>query len=111
MSSKSSNRHSERKNEETSVKQGFQYGAMLFMLLSASLLLLDAGCKKRGDTSNSSTPATTPTTPGATADLPPAKKPDGKPFRLAFVTNNTSDFWKIAVAGVRKYEAEGKVQV
>lgn len=31
--------------------------------------------------------------------------------KLAFVTNNSSEFWKIAAAGVRKYEAEGRVQV
>jgi ribose transport system substrate-binding protein len=35
----------------------------------------------------------------------------GKVVKLAFVTNNASDFWKIAAAGVRKYEGEGKVQV
>lgn len=35
----------------------------------------------------------------------------GKPVKLAFVTNNASEFWKIAAAGVRKYEGEGKVQV
>jgi ribose transport system substrate-binding protein len=34
-----------------------------------------------------------------------------KPVKLAFVTNNSSEFWKIAEAGVRKYEQEGKVQV
>src|SRR5947207_15936191 len=34
-----------------------------------------------------------------------------KILKLAFVTNNSSDFWKIAAAGVRKYESEGKVQV
>ena len=34
-----------------------------------------------------------------------------RPVKLAFVTNNASEFWKIAAAGVRKYEAEGKVQV
>jgi ribose transport system substrate-binding protein len=34
-----------------------------------------------------------------------------KPLKLAFVTNNASEFWKIASAGVRKYEDEGKVQV
>jgi ribose transport system substrate-binding protein len=40
--------------------------------------------------------------------------PQGAPakvLKLAFVTNNTSEFWKIAANGVRKYEAEGKVQV
>lgn len=35
----------------------------------------------------------------------------GKAVKLAFVTNNSSEFWKIAHAGVRKYEQEGKVQV
>ena len=46
------------------------------------------------------------------------KKPEGegggapaKLVKLAFVTNNTSEFWKIAAAGVHKYEKEGKVQV
>ncbi|MDP9001610.1 MAG: sugar-binding protein [Myxococcota bacterium] len=34
-----------------------------------------------------------------------------KVVKLAFVTNNASEFWKIAAAGVHKYEQEGKVQV
>ena len=34
-----------------------------------------------------------------------------KIVKLAFVTNNTSEFWKIAANGVRKYEREGGVQV
>ncbi|HEY6546257.1 MAG TPA: sugar-binding protein [Vicinamibacteria bacterium] len=34
-----------------------------------------------------------------------------KVVKLAFVTNNTSEFWKIAASGVHKYEREGKVQV
>jgi len=41
-------------------------------------------------------------------------KPDasgGKPVRLAFVTNNASEFWKIAAAGVNKYQKEAKIQV
>lgn len=33
------------------------------------------------------------------------------PIKLAFVTNNASEFWKIAQAGVKKYEKESKVQV
>jgi ribose transport system substrate-binding protein len=36
---------------------------------------------------------------------------DSKVVKLAFVTNNASEFWKIAAAGVHKYEQEGKVQV
>ncbi|HEY7118775.1 MAG TPA: sugar-binding protein [Tepidisphaeraceae bacterium] len=35
----------------------------------------------------------------------------GKVYKLAFVTNNASEFWKIASNGVHKYEREGKVQV
>ena len=34
-----------------------------------------------------------------------------KPVKLAFVTNNASEFWKIAQAGIKKYEKESKVQV
>jgi ribose transport system substrate-binding protein len=34
-----------------------------------------------------------------------------RPLKLAFVTNNSAEFWKIAEAGVRKYEQEAKVQV
>lgn len=34
-----------------------------------------------------------------------------KIVKLGFVTNNASEFWKIAAAGVRKYEQESKVQV
>lgn len=43
----------------------------------------------------------------------PAEGGDAKPkiVKLAFITNNASEFWKIAQAGVRKYEKESKVQV
>ncbi|WP_437729756.1 sugar-binding protein [Sorangium sp. So ce1335] len=43
----------------------------------------------------------------------PAEGRDAKPkiVKLAFITNNASEFWKIAQAGVRKYEQESKVQV
>lgn len=34
-----------------------------------------------------------------------------KVVKLAFVTNNASEFWKVAAAGVHKYEKESKVQV
>jgi ribose transport system substrate-binding protein len=36
---------------------------------------------------------------------------EGKVYKLAFVTNNASEFWKIASNGVHKYENEAKVQV
>src|SRR3954471_7837045 len=35
----------------------------------------------------------------------------GSSLKLAFVTNNASEFWKIAAAGVHKYEKEAGVQV
>jgi ribose transport system substrate-binding protein len=37
--------------------------------------------------------------------------PEQKLVKLAFVTNNTSEFWKIAGAGIHKFEREAKVQV
>jgi ribose transport system substrate-binding protein len=36
---------------------------------------------------------------------------EAKIVKLGFVTNNPSQFWKIAEAGLRKYEKEAKVQV
>jgi ribose transport system substrate-binding protein len=34
-----------------------------------------------------------------------------QPVKLAFVTNNASEFWKLAAAGIHQYEKEAKVQV
>jgi len=69
-----------------------------FLCLAASAALLAfLGCNKAnkdGGGASGATPA------GA-----------GKVVRLAFVTNNSSQFWKIAEAGLRKYEKEAKVQV
>jgi ribose transport system substrate-binding protein len=39
------------------------------------------------------------------------KPAGGGPVKLAFVTNNASEFWKLASNGVHKYEAEADVQV
>jgi ribose transport system substrate-binding protein len=36
---------------------------------------------------------------------------ESKIVKLAFVTNNPSQFWKIAQGGIKKYEQEAKVQV
>jgi len=54
--------------------------------------------------------------PGCTKKKAPEGEGTGaaapaKLVKLAFVTNNTSEFWKIAAAGVHKYEKEAKVQV
>src|SRR5882762_1410429 len=41
----------------------------------------------------------------------PGAAGSGSNLKLAFVTNNASEFWKIAAAGVHKYEKEAGVQV
>ncbi|HXK20432.1 MAG TPA: substrate-binding domain-containing protein, partial [Polyangiaceae bacterium] len=67
-------------------------------LLLASLPLLLAGCNNKGG--------------GAAAASSGAATTGGaKIVKLGFVTNNPSQFWKIAEAGLRKYEKEAKVQV
>ena len=51
---------------------------------------------------------------GATEGAPAASAQpavENKIVKLAFVTNNPSQFWKIAEAGLKKYEKEAKVQV
>lgn len=69
-----------------------QLARLLFAILSIVLCL---GCKKGGGGSEDA----------ASSGGPP------KPIKLAFVTNNASPFWKIAEAGLRKYEKEAGVQV
>jgi ribose transport system substrate-binding protein len=67
----------------------------------ATLLALFAalGCSKTGGN----------VTPESGSSAQPAAA--AKVVKLAFVTNNASEFWKIAAAGVHKYEKESKVQV
>jgi len=66
-----------------------RWGRRVVLLLAAALAL---GCSK----------------PGAAGNNEPAKT---KVLKLALVTNSASDFWKIAAAGLMKYEKESKVQV
>ena len=67
--------------------------AVFFLPLSLYLAAATLGCNKSPSASG-----------GSAAPAP-------KLVKLAFVTNNTSEFWKIAAAGIHKYEKEGKVQV
>jgi ribose transport system substrate-binding protein len=71
----------------------------LSLVLAALPLLLLGGCNnnKGGGAAASSSGAAT--------------SGQAKIVKLAFVTNNPSQFWKIAEAGLRKYEKEAKVQV
>jgi ribose transport system substrate-binding protein len=68
-------------------------GAVLALLS----LVLSFGCKERDGTTPTSSASATP--------------PETEVLKLAFVTNNPSQFWKIAEAGIKKYEREAKVQV
>jgi ribose transport system substrate-binding protein len=73
------------RTKETAVMMNKSY-KLAFALVAACVLSVTLGCN-RGE--NAAT----------------------KVVKLAFVTNNSSEFWKIAAAGVHKYEQEGKVQV
>lgn len=66
--------------------------------LAAGLSVLLGACRQSEGSAASSAS-------GGTASSPQ------KAVKLAFVTNNASEFWKIAAAGIRKYEHESKVQV
>lgn len=68
-------------------------------LLAVLMLAFVAGCKESGSQGVN--------TQAAKKDEAPAPKV----AKLAFVTNNASEFWKISTAGIRKYERESKVQV
>jgi len=71
-------------------------------LLTLSVLCVAVGCAKKSEQGSA---ATTSTGQGG------GPSATGKIVKLAFVTNNASEFWKIAAAGVKKYEQETKVQV
>jgi ribose transport system substrate-binding protein len=73
-----------------------------WLFMACITLALSWGCKNDNASSGSATGANTAGSTGAAPQ---------KPVKLGFVTNNASEFWKIAAAGVRKYEKEGKVQV
>jgi ribose transport system substrate-binding protein len=74
--------------------------AKLGLVLAALPFLSLTGCdKKEGGGA------------GAAATGTPAAAAEGKIVKLGFVTNNPSQFWKIAEAGLRKYEKEAKIQV
>src|SRR5215204_635150 len=67
------------------------------MLLCAALLL--AGCTQQGSTTNTANTANSGGAANTSGGTGGAK-------RLAFVTNNASDFWTIARKGVEKADAE-----
>jgi ribose transport system substrate-binding protein len=68
-----------------------------FLALAAALLF---ACNK-----------TEPTGEATSAGSGSAGPAGAKIVKLAFVTNNASEFWKFAQAGIRKYEVESKLQI
>lgn len=68
------------------------------------------GCDQGGDKKGGSGSPTTGTT-SASADADSSSGASPSQLKLAFVTNNASEFWKIAAAGVHKFEKESGVTV
>jgi ribose transport system substrate-binding protein len=68
------------------IKRASSTGTVAALAATFALSLAAGGCDRGGDES-------------------------AKVVKLAFVTNNAAEFWKIASNGVHKYERESKVQV
>ena len=71
-------------------------------IVSIALLIAVAACTPSQSPAPADTPSNTATAAGPAAPKPAA---DAK-VKVAFVTNNTSDFWAIAEAGTKKAAAE-----
>jgi ribose transport system substrate-binding protein len=74
----------------------------------ALMILLAAGCKKENESSSGGGGG--PSTQPSSAKPQVHKAPDGVTVKLAFVSNNSSDFWNIAQKGIEKFEKEAKEQ-
>lgn len=74
------------------------------VVLAAVFALTGCGEKKPDKPAAPGTPAT-PAKPAAGTPEAPAKPP-AKPVEVAFITNNPSDFWMIAKAGILKAEKD-----
>ncbi len=83
------------------------HNAIRTLALAAAAVSFSCGKSDSGSTASS----TTASTQSAATTVTIHKAPDPAHLKLAFVTNNVSDFWKIAAAGVHKYEAEAHVKV
>lgn len=88
-----------------------------FLALTMLTALLAVSCSKQESTENAaatSQPASG-AAPSATGGEPSTvhifKASDPSNLKLAFVTNNAAEFWKIAAAGVHKYQDDSGTQV
>ena len=82
---------------------------VLVIALFAAAVAGAPGCKK--ETNTASTSGASGNSSGAPKNRKVFKVPAGQTPKLAFVTNNASDFWKIAQAGVQKFTSETGQQV
>jgi ribose transport system substrate-binding protein len=83
----------------------FKSWAMTGFVAGLSALSVLTSCKDKDSTKDSVNPS------GDATKVQVFKATDPANLKLAFVTNNASEFWKIAAAGVHKYEKEAGVQV
>jgi ribose transport system substrate-binding protein len=82
---------------------------ILVIALFAGAFAGAPGCKK--ETNSASSGGASNSASSAPKNRKVFKVPAGQTPKLAFVTNNASDFWKIAQAGVQKFTSETGQQV
>src|SRR5581483_9351954 len=81
-------------------------------LVTLALVVAVSCSSKESDNKSTSSGGGSSSSGGANAsNIKIVKASDPDDLKLAFVTNNASEFWKIAAAGVHKYEKEAHVQV
>ena len=99
----------------TGAKRGGESVIQASILRRVSVFVAAAGLALTAGAGGCKRDAGTPGTAGGPASGPAAnpnrvrhvvKAPDGQPVRLAFVTNNPSEFWRLAANGVKKYVDE-----
>jgi ribose transport system substrate-binding protein len=87
----------------SSCLRAFHGSAAILVALS----FLICGCKKEGNGTAGGAGSGSTTQPSAVSTKREVHKaPDGAAIKLAFVTNNSSDFWNIAQKGIEKFEKE-----
>jgi len=82
-------------------------------VLLCGVLALMGGCGGDGSSSGGTEQPTRPDSarPSSAPDAAASEAPPAKAYKIAFLTNNTSAFWNIALAGVHKAEEELGIKV
>ena len=79
----------------------------VFRTLALAVAAVSLSCSKSDSATTDSGGGSTPTVAGPVIH----KAADPNNLRLAFVTNNASEYWKICAGGVHKFEKETGLQV